>query len=83
MAFANALSQKGYVPKSVSTTAAVTMNLVGGGFKITGIHLQTEVDASGIEEKLFLEIAENAKANCPVSMALAATPISLEAKLVR
>jgi len=83
MAFANALSQKGFVPKSVSTTAAVTMDMVGGGFKITGIHLQTEVDVPGIEEKLFLETAENAKSNCPVSVALAATPITLEARLRR
>ncbi len=83
MALANALSQKGYVPRKVNTTAAVTLDMVGGGFKITGIRLRTEVDVPGIEEKLFLETAENAKANCPVSVALAATPITLEAKLVR
>ncbi len=83
MAFANALSQKGYVPKSVNTTAAVTLDSVGGASKITGILLKTEVDVPGIEEKLFQEIAADAKANCPVSVALAATPITLEAKLRR
>lgn len=83
MAFANLLSQKGYVPKSVKSTSAVTLDIVAGAAQITGIQLRTEVDLPGIEDKLFLEIAENAKANCPVSKALAATPVTLEAKLVR
>jgi osmotically inducible protein OsmC len=83
MALANALSQKGYVPKSVNTTAAVTLDVVGGVSKITGIKLTTEVDARGLEDKLFQEIAADAKANCPVSVALSATPISLEATLIR
>jgi lipoyl-dependent peroxiredoxin len=83
MAFADALSQKGYVPKSVNTTAAVTLDTVGGGSKITGIQLKTEVDVPGIDEKLFLEIAADAKTNCPVSVALSSTPITLEAKLRR
>jgi lipoyl-dependent peroxiredoxin len=81
MAFAADLSKKGYVPKSVRTTAAVSLDIVGGAAQITGIQLKTEVDLPGIEEKLFLEIAAGAKANCPVSKALAATPITLEAKL--
>ncbi|OGD18781.1 MAG: peroxiredoxin [Candidatus Aminicenantes bacterium RBG_16_63_16] len=83
MKFAGDLSQKGYVPKSVKTTAAVTLDIVNGAATITGIRLATEVDLPGIDEKLFLEIAESSKANCPVSKALAATPITLEAKLVR
>jgi len=83
MALADGLSQKGYVPRTVNTTASVTMNVVGAGFKITGIKLETEVDVQVIDEKLFLEIAENAKVHCPVSVALAATPISLAARLRR
>ena len=83
MKFAGDLSQKGYVPNSVKTTAAVTLDIVNGAATITGIRLATEVDLPGIDEKLFLEIAESSKANCPVSKALAATPITLEAKLVR
>jgi osmotically inducible protein OsmC len=83
MAFASDLSKKGYVPKSVRTTAAVSLDIVAGAAAITGIKLHTEVDLPGIDEKLFLEIAEGAKANCPVSKALAATPITLEAKLIR
>jgi osmotically inducible protein OsmC len=81
MALAHGLSQKGYVPKIVSTRARVTLDAVGSGFKITEIKLKTEVDVPVIDEKSFLEIAENAKVNCPVSVALAATPITLEAKL--
>ncbi len=83
MKFAGDLSQKGYVPKSIKTTAAVALDIVNGAATITGIRLATEVDLPGIDEKLFLEIAESSKASCPVSKALAATPITLEAKLVR
>ena len=83
MKFAGDLSQKGYVPRSIKTTAAVTLDIVAGAATITGIKLRTEVELPGIDDKLFQEIAESSKATCPVSKALAATPISLEAKLLR
>jgi osmotically inducible protein OsmC len=83
MELAHELSQKGYVPKMVTTTASVTLDAVSGRFRITGIKLTTEADVPVIEEKLFLETAENARANCIVYAALAATPITLEAKLRR
>jgi osmotically inducible protein OsmC len=55
---------------------------VGEGFKITRIELKTEGEVPGIDEAAFLEHAEGAKANCPVSQALAGVDISLDAKLV-
>jgi lipoyl-dependent peroxiredoxin len=50
---------------------------VGQG--ITGIHLTVWGQVPGIDEAAFQEAAEAAKASCPVSKALAAVPINLEA----
>ncbi|MDX6290420.1 MAG: hypothetical protein QOH42_2219, partial [Blastocatellia bacterium] len=42
----------------------------------------TEAEIPNIEEAAFLEQAESAKKNCPVSQALAGTNIKLNAKLL-
>jgi len=55
---------------------------VGDGFAITAIDLTTEAEVPGLDEAGFLEFAEKAKAQCPVSKALAATPITLKATLL-
>jgi osmotically inducible protein OsmC len=47
------------------------------GQGITGIRLQVRGDVPGLEPDAFRRAAEDAKANCPVSKALAAVPISL------
>lgn len=83
MALAAGLSQNGYPPNRISTVARVRLDKVGAGFKIVGIELKTEGEVPGIDEKTFLGQAEIAKANCPVSVALACTEIKLEAKLLR
>jgi osmotically inducible protein OsmC len=83
MALSAMLAQAGYTPRRVQTTATVHIDPVAGGFKITKIQLNTEADVPGIDEKTFLDQANAAKVGCPVSQALAATPIELQAKLVR
>ncbi|HSI32234.1 MAG: OsmC family protein [Phycisphaerae bacterium] len=82
MALAAGLGKAGFTPESVSTTAAVTVDKVGEGFKITGIKLTTEAKVPGIDAAKFKEIAEATKTGCPVSGALSAVPITLDAKLV-
>jgi osmotically inducible protein OsmC len=82
MALSGGLAQAGFAPTSISTTAQVTIALVGQGFKITRIDLDTEAVVPGIEAARFQEQAELAKVNCPVSQALRATEITLRAKLV-
>jgi osmotically inducible protein OsmC len=81
MALANGLTQLGYAPKRIETSAQVAIERVGVGFKITRINLKTEGEVPGIEEILFLEQAEKARLNCPVSQALKGVEISLQAKL--
>lgn len=81
MAFAAALGQAGFAPKSIETKAAVKFDKVEGGFSITKIDLTTTAAIPEIDEAKFQEIAKAAKENCPVSKALAGTEINLQATL--
>jgi osmotically inducible protein OsmC len=65
----------------VHTTAKVHLEPVEGGFGITKIELVCEAEVPGIDAAAFKEQAEAAKKGCPVSKALAATPITLDARL--
>jgi lipoyl-dependent peroxiredoxin len=79
MALSNGLASAGSPPDALDTTADVTF-VPGTG--ITGIKLTVKGKVPGMTAEQFEAAAQDAKANCPVSQALAATPISLEASLV-
>jgi osmotically inducible protein OsmC len=82
MAFSAALSEAGHVPTSVTTDAVVTLRIKDEGPTITKIALTTVGVVPGIDDAKFQEIAAGAKANCPVSKALAGVEeITLDAKL--
>ena len=83
MALALMLEQEGRKPESITTTAKVKVDKVGDGFRIVGIDLSTEGVVPGIDEAGFREKAEAAKKGCPVSAALAAVPITVEARLAK
>lgn len=83
MALSAGLGKNGFAPQRVSTTAKVSIDPVTGGFKITKIQLVCEAVVPNIDEAKFQEIATATKTGCPVSGALAAVPIELEAKLVK
>ncbi len=75
------LGEKGYKPKRVRTGAKVHMD--AATFKLTKIELDTEAEVPGVDAKAFMEQAELAKKNCPVSQSLAPSiEITLKAKLV-
>jgi len=78
MAFSAKLAEAGHAPESLQVTAAVTFQ---PGEGITGIHLLVSAKVPGLEADEFQKIAEDAKANCPVSKALTGTTITLEASL--
>ena len=82
MALSAGLTKGGHTPKRVHTTAAVHFDKVGDGFAITSIDLNTEADVPGLDAAKFQEFAEGAKKNCPVSKALSAVPMHLNAVLV-
>jgi osmotically inducible protein OsmC len=52
-----------------------------GGFMITGIGLTVRGEVDGVDSDGFLKAAEAAKVGCPVSKALAAVDITLDAAL--
>lgn len=82
MAFAHALDQAGFKPESIETDAEVTLDKSGEGFAITDILLKTRGKVGSIAREKFLEIANDAKLNCPVSKALKAVNITLDAELL-
>lgn len=81
MALSGALGRAGFAPARIETNAVVKLGQVDGGFKINRIELDTVVSAEGLDDAQFQQIAEQAKQTCPVSQALAATEITLKARL--
>lgn len=81
MALSSNLGKNGFTPKTIQTQAQVTLEVIDGKSKITKIHLTTEAVVPEISNEKFQEIAASVKEGCPVSAALASTPITLTAKL--
>lgn len=81
MQLASTLASAGYPATSVSTTATVHLTKGDKGFSISGIDLATRGVVPGVSEAEFKRMAEDAKANCIVSRALAAVPMTLDARL--
>ena len=79
MALSHGLAGAGTPPETVQTQADVTFQ---PGEGITGIGLRVRARVPGISEADFQDAAQNAKANCPVSKALAGVPITLKAELL-
>ncbi len=81
MALSFQLAGAGFTPTELKTEAAVKVDQVEGGFKITSIKLTLTGQVPNISEEQFLQLANEAKEGCPVSQALSAVEITLDAKL--
>lgn len=81
MALSLSLERAGVTPQHIDTRAEVTLQAKDGGFSITQIALTTVAQVPGLDAARFQAIADETKKNCPVSKALAATPITLSASL--
>jgi osmotically inducible protein OsmC len=81
MSLASLLSDAGHPPDDLKTTAEVRLEQGESGFSITAIKLKTVGQVPGVDAVTFADLAEQAKATCPVSRALAGTEITLEATL--
>ncbi|MCD2183269.1 OsmC family protein [Rhizobium sp. GN54] len=81
MALSLILGEAGLTADSLDTRADVTLEKVADGFAITAIDLKLRGVVPGADEATFTELANKAKAGCPVSKALAAVPISLAVSL--
>jgi osmotically inducible protein OsmC len=80
MALSKMLGDAGLTPEKIETHAAVTLDKVGEGFEITASHLDVTAKIPGADQARFEEIANKAKAGCPVSKLLKAK-ITMDAKL--
>ena len=81
MALSHMLADAGHAPERLHTKAHVTFDKVGDGFGITKIKLVLDAKVPGMDEAEFKKHAQKAKEGCPVSKALSAVPIELEATL--
>jgi len=79
MAFSAELGKAGVTPESIHTTATVTMEKTDAGFTVTASHLEMTAKIPGADKTKALEIANAAKAGCPISRLLKAN-ITLDAK---
>ncbi|HEX3250540.1 MAG TPA: OsmC family protein [Pyrinomonadaceae bacterium] len=82
MALTAQLSRAGLTPTRINTEARVKLEKIGDAFSITEIALETEAVVPNIDDTKFQEYARGAKENCPLSKALASTPIHMNAKLL-
>jgi osmotically inducible protein OsmC len=81
MALSFALAGAGHNDGTLDTDAAVTLEKDGDGFKVTKSALTLRATVPGIDQAEFDRIAQEAKANCPISKLLNAE-ISLDATLM-
>lgn len=81
MALSLILGEAGFTADSLDTKAVVTLEKVSDGFAITAIELNLTGSVPGVDEATFKELAGKAKVGCPLSKALSAVPISLNATL--
>jgi osmotically inducible protein OsmC len=79
MFLAAQLSKAGHPPKSIDTTATVTLD---AGPLLSKIELNVTAVVPGVDPKLFQEKVDFSHKNCPISKALAAVPtVTVNAKL--
>ncbi len=82
MALSAGLTEAGFPPEKIETTAHLALRNVDGKATITRSHLVSKAKVPGISQEKFLEIAEATKLGCPVSRALGGVEISLEVELI-
>ena len=70
MALSFALARAGYEDGELDTTAKVSLDKDGDGFRVTKSALTLQAKVPGIAPDVFAGIADDAKANCPISKLL-------------
>jgi osmotically inducible protein OsmC len=80
MAFSAELGKAGLTPDSIQTTCTITFDKTDAGFTVTESHLDVTAKIPGADKAKALEIANAAKAGCPISRVLKAN-ITMDAKI--
>ncbi len=82
MQLSHFLAENGTPAEELKARAVVSVEQASAGFEITESAITLEAKVPGIEEGTFRELTDKAKAGCPVSKALGAIKVSLDARLV-
>jgi lipoyl-dependent peroxiredoxin len=76
------IERAGGTPRTMDVSAEVGLAPdPAGGFRISSIALSVRADVENLDAATFQEVADSAKASCPVSKALTGTTITLDAAL--
>jgi osmotically inducible protein OsmC len=82
MSLSGGIAKAGATPIALDVRADVSIGPdPAGGFHLTGIKLTVRGEVDGLDADGFQQAAEVAKAGCPISKALAAVDITLDAAL--
>jgi len=82
MAFSARLGKNGTPPTNLDVRAEVTFDQVDGGWKVVSSVLKVKGTVPGIDAATFERLADDAKENCPISVALQGNvKLSVEATL--
>lgn len=81
MQLSHFLAENGTPATKLDATAIVDLDMAGGGATIRSSTIELVGTVPGIDEAKFRELADKAKAGCPVSRALGAIEVSLNARL--
>lgn len=79
MAFSSELGKAGLKADSIAATATITLEMLPTGPTVTESHLDVTVKVPGADKAKVLEIANTAKAGCPISRLLTAK-VTMDAK---
>ena len=82
MALSKLLDERGIEPERIDTRATVSLEEGDDGFEISGVHLETRVEAPGAAPDTVQAAADEAREDCLVSQVLD-TEITMDATLVR
>src|SRR5215469_15355381 len=80
MAFSAELGKAGLTPESIAATATVSLEKTNEGFTVTESHLDVTAKVPGADRAKVTEIANAAKAGCPISRLLKAK-VTMDLKL--
>ena len=81
MSLSNEIGKAGGTPQSIEVSAEVTLGRDSGGLALTDIALTVRAEVEGLDADAFQTAAQTAKDGCPVSKALAAVNITMDAAL--
>ncbi|KQT42875.1 peroxiredoxin [Aureimonas sp. Leaf454] len=82
MQLSHFLAENGTPATSLNARAVVSVEQVSGGFEIKQSTITLEGEVPGVDDATFQALARKAKEGCPVSKALGAIEVTLDARLV-